>query len=103
MQVYSAAQLATQASDGSLEVAARMLARLGFSVRLSSSAGGSLRSLKHSFITATRNTTLRGEASACQPCISCTLVGFDQTCCIVVVPPHHRLTRLHSSICRRAG
>lgn len=37
------------------------LARLGYSVKLCSSSGGTLRSLKHSFLTATRPSAFGGE------------------------------------------
>lgn len=48
-----------------------MLARLGYSVKLCSSSGGTLRSIKHSFLTATRPTPYGGElrsaTAACSP------------------------------------
>ncbi|KAI3433626.1 hypothetical protein D9Q98_003435 [Chlorella vulgaris] len=59
--VHSAAVMALHAGGDSLEAVAQALARLGFSVKLASSAGGSLHTLKHTFITATRNTTVHGE------------------------------------------
>ncbi|EFN59389.1 expressed protein [Chlorella variabilis] len=59
--LYSAVMMATQAGGGSLDATAQVLARLGYTVKLSSSAGGTLRSLKHTFLTATRNTFINGE------------------------------------------
>jgi predicted subunit of tRNA(5-methylaminomethyl-2-thiouridylate) methyltransferase len=51
--------MAAQASSGSLELTAQMLARLGYAVTLNTSAGGTLHSLKHRYLTATR-TSLAG-------------------------------------------
>lgn len=49
----------------------QMLARLGYSVKLCSSSGGTLRSIKHSFLTAARPTPYGGEprsaTAACSP------------------------------------
>lgn len=53
-QLYDAALMAVQASRGSLELTAQILARLGYSVTLNTSAGGTLHSLKHRYLTATR-------------------------------------------------
>jgi hypothetical protein len=57
--LYNAALMAAQASSGSLELTAQMLARLGYAVTLNTSAGGTLHSLKHRYLTATR-TSLAG-------------------------------------------
>ncbi|EFN59388.1 hypothetical protein CHLNCDRAFT_137872 [Chlorella variabilis] len=54
--VCSAVVMAAQASSSSLEATAQMLARLGYTVRLHTSAGGSIYQLKHTYITAARNT-----------------------------------------------
>lgn len=59
LQLYNAALMAVQASSGSLELTAQMLARLGYAVTLNTSAGGTLHSLKHRYLTATR-TSLAG-------------------------------------------
>ena len=59
--------MAAQASSSSLEATAQMLARLGYTVRLHTSAGGSIYQLKHTYITAARNTA-SGERTSHTPC-----------------------------------
>lgn len=59
--ITSAAAMAAAASGGDLLGMAQTLARLGYSVKLCSSSGGTLRSLKHSFLTATRPSAFGGE------------------------------------------
>jgi hypothetical protein len=54
-QLVCAARTAVQAHCSDLESVARTLARLGYSVKLCTSAGGSLHSLKHTFIMAARH------------------------------------------------
>jgi hypothetical protein len=62
-----------QAHGSDLEAVARTLARLGYSVKLCASAGGSLHSLKHTFITAARHAAAapHGESQSPAPCCMC--------------------------------
>ena len=62
-----------QAHGSDLEAVARTLARLGYSVELCTSAGGSLHSLKHTFITAARHAAgaPHGESQSPAPCCMC--------------------------------
>jgi uncharacterized protein (TIGR01615 family) len=53
--------MAAAASNGDLLGMAQKLARLGYSTKLCSSSGGTLRSLKHSFLTASRPSAFGGE------------------------------------------
>ncbi|PSC68891.1 DUF506 family [Micractinium conductrix] len=59
--VYSAARLAVGAAAGDLAAAADILQRVGWDARVLSSPGGSLRSLRHTYLTATQHTRIRGE------------------------------------------
>lgn len=62
LQVYSAARLAVGAAAGDLAAAADILQRVGWDARVLSSPGGSLRSLRHTYLTATQHTRIRGES-----------------------------------------
>jgi hypothetical protein len=62
--ITSAAAMAAAASNGDLLGMAQKLARLGYSTKLCSSSGGTLRSLKHSFLTASRPSAFGGELVA---------------------------------------
>jgi hypothetical protein len=57
LQVHSAVSKALQDSGGSLQAVAHMLARMGFAVRLHTSKGGNLDRLRHTYLTAARNTS----------------------------------------------
>ncbi|KAL4430879.1 hypothetical protein ABPG75_006135 [Micractinium tetrahymenae] len=61
LAIHSAAQLAVQAGAGDLQATAAVLERMGWSARLCSSPGGTLRQLRHTFLIATRHTLVRGE------------------------------------------
>lgn len=75
--------MALHAGGDSLEAVAQALARLGFSVKLASSAGGSLHTLKHTFITATRNTTVHGAHGSLRNRRCC---KFHMQCCVTCAP-----------------
>lgn len=59
--IRSAAQQAVQASGGDLQGTAAVLERLGWTVKVCSSRGGSLSQLRHTYLIATRHTHLQGE------------------------------------------
>ncbi len=61
LQIHSAAQQAVQAGAGDLQATAAALQRMGWSTRVCSSLGGTLRQLRHTFLIATRHTVVRGE------------------------------------------
>ncbi|KAL4426400.1 hypothetical protein ABPG77_004694 [Micractinium sp. CCAP 211/92] len=61
LAIHSAAQQAVQAGAGDLQATAAALQRMGWSTRVCSSLGGTLRQLRHTFLIATRHTVVRGE------------------------------------------
>lgn len=77
MQVQSAAALACASSGGNLAAMGTLLARLGHTVHLCTSAGGTLRSLRHTFLTISSGSAGEPEGRA----VAGTLVHLlDLTC-----------------------